>query len=219
MNVTRLSPRRLNILAQLVRRTACGRTPSTTSGGASPPRAKTECAPARWSHQAPGAQRMTMPSRCAAARWARVKRDAGLAEAVRGTNDFQPAAFLPEGAAAPPRRGRVALQSPQLLGIGYGIPDQSGALHHQPARHRRCGGGRTGHRGFRRRTGRSTASRGRARCPGWRRNAAPLSLDENELETMPWSPWANACRAMQARGTGLSPPSASRPTAIAWART
>ncbi|HTJ98076.1 MAG TPA: trypsin-like peptidase domain-containing protein, partial [Bordetella sp.] len=52
---------------------------------------------------------------------ARVKRDSGLAEAVYGTNDFQPAAFLPDGAAARRAVGRVVLQTPQLSISGTGF--------------------------------------------------------------------------------------------------
>lgn len=52
---------------------------------------------------------------------ARVKRDSGLAEAVYGTNDFQPAAFLPDGAAARRAVARVVLQTPQLSISGTGF--------------------------------------------------------------------------------------------------
>lgn len=59
-------------------------------------------------------------TRCAAFD-ARVKRESGLAEAVRGTNDFQPAAFLPQGAATRRAVGRVVLQTPSstLSGTGF----------------------------------------------------------------------------------------------------
>ncbi|MFC4273597.1 DNA/RNA non-specific endonuclease [Achromobacter aloeverae] len=59
-------------------------------------------------------------TRCAAFD-ARVKRESGLAEAVRGTNDFQPAAFLPEGAAARRAVARVVLQTPtaSISGTGF----------------------------------------------------------------------------------------------------
>ncbi|ALM84542.1 DNA/RNA non-specific endonuclease [Bordetella sp. N] len=52
---------------------------------------------------------------------ARVRRESGLAEAVRGTNDFQPAAFLPQGATARRAVGRVLLQTPasSLSGTGF----------------------------------------------------------------------------------------------------
>jgi endonuclease G len=59
-------------------------------------------------------------TRCAAFD-ARVKRDSGLAEAVRGTKDFQPAAFLPEGAAVRRAVARVVLQTPGLSMSGTGF--------------------------------------------------------------------------------------------------
>jgi endonuclease G len=59
-------------------------------------------------------------ARCAAFD-ARVKRDSGLAEAVRGTNDFQPAAFLPEGASARRAVARVVLQTSRLSISGTGF--------------------------------------------------------------------------------------------------
>ncbi|ANN78375.1 DNA/RNA non-specific endonuclease [Bordetella flabilis] len=59
-------------------------------------------------------------TRCAAFD-ARVKRDSGLAEAVRGTNDFQPAAFLSEGAASRRAVARVVLQTPRLSVSGTGF--------------------------------------------------------------------------------------------------
>jgi len=59
-------------------------------------------------------------TRCAAFD-ARVKRESGLAEAVHGTNDFQPAAFLPQGAATRRAVGRVLLQTPSATISGTGF--------------------------------------------------------------------------------------------------
>src|SRR5262245_12896651 len=52
---------------------------------------------------------------------ARVARALGVSEAIHETNDFQPAAFLPNGATARRAVARVLVQMPNESGAGSGF--------------------------------------------------------------------------------------------------